>query len=136
MLCGDPVALSVTVIAAEIGPVTVGEKWPWMVHVALAARLVQPVFENWNEEAPDPVTAMLEKVTVVVPVLVTVTVCEALLVATVCAAKDRLVAESEMVAGPPPPVPLSAMVCGEPLAESVTVIVAVNGPVVVGAKCP
>jgi hypothetical protein len=136
ILCGDPVALSVMVIEAVTAPVADGEKCPWMVQVRLAARLVQPMFENWNEDAPVPVTAMLVNFTVVVPVLVTVTVCEALLVPTVCGPNDKVFAESEIVAGPPPPVPLSAMLCGDPLAESVMAMVAVSGPVVVGEKCP
>jgi hypothetical protein len=39
MVCGEPLALSVIVIVAGRAPVVVGEKWPWMVQLAPAARL-------------------------------------------------------------------------------------------------
>jgi len=39
-------------------------------------------------------------------------------------------------AGGATPVPLNAMVCGEPAVLSVIMTVAFNGPAAVGAKCP
>ena len=65
---------------------------------------------------------------------VRVTDCEADVPPTGTLPKDRLVAESDAVGRPP--VPLTEMVCGEGLALSVIVMVAVSGPSTVGAKCP
>jgi len=82
MLCGEPGALSVMVTAAESGPAVVGVKCPWMEQFAPAARLDPQLFANTNEEASVPVTAMLEMDRAMVPVLVKVTLCEALVVLT------------------------------------------------------
>ena len=82
MLCGDPVALSVMVTAAESGPVVAGVKWPWMVQVPATGTVAPQLFANTNEEASVPVTAMLEMDKGMVPVLVRVTICEALVVPT------------------------------------------------------
>ena len=78
MLCGEPLALSVMVTAALSAPVVVGVKWPWMVQLAPPATLVPQLFANTNEEASVPVTAMLVMSKGAVPVLVSVTDCDAL----------------------------------------------------------
>jgi len=82
MVCGDPVALSVMTTVAEYEPVAIGAKWPWMVQLAPMARLAPQVLAKSKEDAPAPVTAMLVMVSADVPVLVRVTLCEALLVPT------------------------------------------------------
>jgi hypothetical protein len=58
-VCDPPATLSVIVMAAVIVPVVVGAKWPWIVQFAPADTLVPQLFENANEEAFAPVTAML-----------------------------------------------------------------------------
>ena len=131
MDCCDAVALSVMVTAAVSEPPSVGVKWPWMVQVPATGTVAAQLFANTNEEASVPVTAMLEMDKGMVPVLVRVTDCEALVAPTWVIPKARLVAVSDMEV---PPVPLRVMVCGEPLALSVMVIDAVNGPAADGVK--
>jgi len=92
------------------------------------------VFENTKEEASNPVTAMFEMVSGTAPLFVNVTDCEALCTPTAILPNVRLVADR--VGAGANPVPLSAMVCGEPLASSVMVTVAVNGPSALGFKVP
>jgi hypothetical protein len=134
IVCGEPAALSVIVIAAVFAPLAVGPKCPWMVQFAPTARLVPQVLANTNWDAPVPVTAMLVMVSAAVPVLVMVTVCEPLDCPTVTEPKARLAADK--VTGGVSPVPLSEMLCGESLALSVMVMAAVKAPTAVGAKCP
>lgn len=61
-----------------------------------------------------------------------VTACAALVVPTPCDAKVRVLALSTPV--PPCPVPLSAMLCGLPVALLVTVTLPVRAPLAVGLK--
>jgi len=82
MLCGDPLALSVMVTAAESGPVVVGVKWPWIEQLAPAARLLPQELAKTNEDASVPVTAMLVIDIGDTLVLVNVTDCERLVVST------------------------------------------------------
>ena len=90
-----------------------------MVQFAPAARLVPQLFANANEEAFVPVTAMLEMVKTPVPVLVKVTVCEALLEPSFTEPNGRLVADSFTTGRlVPVPVPVREIDCGEPLALS------------------
>jgi hypothetical protein len=135
MLCGEPLALSVMVTAAVSAPVAAGVKWPWMVQLAPPATLVPQLFANTNEEASAPVTAMLVMAKGPVPVLVSVTDCDALVTPTGSPAKDKLLADRD-TAGGVRPVPDSAMLCGEPLALSVMVTAAVSAPVAAGVKWP
>lgn len=118
---------------AVSGPVAVGVKCPWMVQLAPAARLVAQLFAKTNEDASAPVTAMPVMVRVEAPVLVNVTLCEALEVPTGWTPYDRLVEESDTVVWP---VPLSEIDCGEPPALSVMAIEAVSAPATMGVKCP
>jgi len=106
-----------------------------MVQFAPAATLVPQLFANPNEEAFVPVTAMLVTVRVPVPVLVSVTDCDALVAPGWTEPNERLVAERE-TAGAPVPVPLREIDCGELAALSVMVMAAVNAPEVAGAKWP
>jgi hypothetical protein len=135
MLCGDPLALSVIVIAAVSAPVVAGVKWPWIVQFAPAARLDPQLFANMNDDASLPVMLILVMDRVVPPVLVKVTLWEALVVPTAWVPNDRLVADRD-TAGGVVPVPVREIDCGESLALSVMVIAAVSAPEVVGPKCP
>jgi len=74
---------------------------------------------------------MLLMRSVALPVLVKVTLCDALDVPTAWLPNERLVADNDTV-----PVPVSAIDCGEPVALSVIVTAAVTAPAAVGAKCP
>jgi len=100
MLCGEPLALSVMVTAAVSAPVVAGVKWPWMAQFAPAATLVPQLFANTKEEASAPVTAMLVMVKGPVPVLVSVTDCDALVAPGLIEPNERLVAE-RVTAGAP-----------------------------------
>ena len=105
-----------------------------MLQFAPAARLVPQLLANTNEEAFVPVRAMLVMDKVALPVLVKVTACDAVAVPTAEEPNDKLVAES--VAPGPRPVPLTATLCGVPVALSVIRMAAVSAPPVKGAKCP
>ena len=80
-------------MAAVSAPVAAGVKWPWMVQFAPPATLVPQLFENTNEEASAPVTAMLVMARGPVPVLVSVTDCDALVAPGSTVPNERLVAE-------------------------------------------
>ena len=101
---------------------------------APAAKLVPQLLANTNDEAFAPVTAMLVIVSVALPVLVNVTDFDALAVPTVTSPNGKLVAESVTVVFVP--VPVSAMLCGVPVAVSVMVIAAFSAPGAAGSKCP
>ena len=118
-------------------PVAVGVKWPWMVQFAPTARLEPQVVANTNEEASVPVTAMPVITSGLAPVLVSVTVCDGLVVPTAWLTKVKLGGEKETVVElSATPVPLRAMACGDPTAVSVMVTVAVSAPATIGAKWP
>lgn len=70
--------------AAVIAPVAAGVKCPWIVQLAPAARLDPQLERNTNEAAFVPVTPMLVILKDTLPVLVSVTDCEALVVPTAC----------------------------------------------------
>ena len=80
MLCGEPLALSVMVMAAVSVPVAAGVKWPWMVQLAPPRTLEPQLFAKTKEDASAPVTVMLLISSVTPPVLVSVADCEALVV--------------------------------------------------------
>jgi len=134
IVCGEFPAVSVMVTAAVNAPVAVGPKCPWMVQVAPAAMLVPQVFANRNDDAFVPVTAMLVNVSVAVPLLVSVTVCDPLVEPTATVPNERLVAES--VTPAPWPVPVSAIICGDPTALSVIATAPASAPPVTGSKFP
>ena len=114
------------VTEAVSAPFTMGAKCPWMVQFAPAARLVPQLFANTNEEALVPVTAMLEIERVALPEFTKVTNFDAVAVPTGDEPKDRLVVE-RVTAGPRP-VPVRAMVCGDPVALSMIVMAAFRVP--------
>jgi len=61
------------VTAAFNAPADVGAKWPWMVQLAPAARLVPQLLANTHDDAFVPVTAMLVIGNAALPTLVMVT---------------------------------------------------------------
>jgi len=131
--CGELDALSVMVMAAVSAPVAAGVKWPWIVQFAPAATLAPQLFANRNEEASAPVTPILDILTATAPVLVKVICFDAVVAPISSAPNATLDDESEIVV---PPVPVSAIDCGEPAASSAIVTAAVIAPPAVGAKCP
>jgi len=134
MVCGEVAAPSLMVTAAVSAPETVGAKWPWMVQLAPAARLVPQLFAKTKEDVSAPVSVMLVIDNAEFPLLVSVTVCELPVEPTFTDPKDRLVADR--LTGGLTPVPLSVMVCGDVEALSVMVTNAVRVPAVMGAKWP
>jgi len=134
MVCGEPAALSTTVMAAGKAPVVVGSKCPWMLQFAPAARLVPQEFAKVYEDAFAPVTVMLVIVKAAVPVFVKVTYCDAVAVPTLSVPNATLVVD-KVTAGPNP-VPVNAILCGDPPALSVIETAAASAPPVVGSKSP
>jgi hypothetical protein len=137
MLCGELVALSVMVMVAVRALGATGAKWPWMEQLDSEARLVGQLLANTNEEASAPATLMLEMVRAAPPKLVRVIDCDAVAEPTFSEPNDKLVADKD-TAGPAgrSPVPLNAIVSGEPAPVYVRVMVALNAPTAVGAKWP
>ena len=100
-------ALSVMVMAAVSGPALVGVKCPWTMQLAPAARLAPQLFAKTKEEASVPVTAMLAMDSGAPPGLDIVTDCDALVVPTDCAAKERLMLDRDSAGAVPVPVRLT-----------------------------
>ena len=75
--CGEPEALSVTVIAAASAPANCGVKVTETMQLALAASAVPQVLVWLNALALTPVMAMLLTVSAAVPGLESVIVCAA-----------------------------------------------------------
>ena len=114
-------------------PAAVGVKITEIAQPVPAATLVPQVFV-W---AKSPDVAIDEMVSPAVPELVSVTVCGALAVPSVCEANVRLLGESitagDVITGTAP-VPLNVTVWGDPLALSVIVSIPVRAPTAVGVK--
>jgi hypothetical protein len=138
MDCGLPVALSVTVIDAARAPAAVGEKVALMEQAEPAARLPEPTGHVSPEivKSPGlvPPNVTLLKVTGLFPLLVSVTLCAALVVPVLRKAKVRLAGLIPNVNVGTWPAPLSPMDCGLPVALSVREIEAVRAPLAVGEK--
>jgi hypothetical protein len=90
-VCGLPLALSVMVRVPLRVPVAVGVKVTLIAQVEPAATPLPQLFVS----AKSPVVAMLEKCTGVVPLLVKVTACAALVVPTAWLANVKLVVDCE-----------------------------------------
>jgi len=138
-LCGLPVALSAMFNVAVRVPVAPGVNNTLIVQLAPAASVpvgLQTAPEDGAGTAKSPAFVPLivkpVKLTVVVPVFVTVTLSAALVVLTVCDSNVRLLGVNVTVAAPPVPVPVNVTVCGLPVALSVNTIVPVRVPVAVG----
>ena len=127
-MCGLPAALSVIVTAPVRVPVAVG------VNLTLILQLDPTVTDEPHVlvREKSPLAAMLLIFSAAVPVFLNVTLCEGLVVPTVCEPKLKLVDDRLTTGSVPMPVRLT--VCGLPVALSVTVIVPGWLPVAVGVK--
>lgn len=104
------------------------------MQLELAASVVPQLLTSRNDASPVPLSTIEVRLTgVVVLLLVTVTVCAALVLFDACDAKVNEVAESVSVAGLTP-VPVRATDCVVGLALSVKTSVADLAPKAVGAK--
>ncbi|HVO88269.1 MAG TPA: hypothetical protein VMV45_06985, partial [Casimicrobiaceae bacterium] len=131
IVCGLPAPLLVMVMVPLRAPVAAGVNVIEIVHVALALSVVQPELDTPNSEGA--LLAMPEMATALPPVLVTVTLCAALVVPTVCVPKLTLAWNDNCPGGAPGvPVPLTLIVCGLPAPLLAMVMVAVRGPVAAG----
>ena len=129
--CGLFPAESVNRRVAVRAPPAVGVNVTLTVQLPEPARAVPQVFaEMAKSPAFVPEIAMLLKLTGDVPPLVNVTVCGALVVATVVAVKVKLVGDTVALAAAP--VPDSTTACGLFAAESVNAREAVRAPAAVG----
>jgi hypothetical protein len=128
-LAGFWLLLSVTVIVPKMGPEALGEKVTLIVQVVLGARLLGQLLLS-----PKLVlAAMLLMASTMVPVLVSVTTCGALVVPGFCGVvKVRLLGET--TAASVIPAPLRLTVCGALVVEMVTDNVPVRAPAAVGVK--
>jgi len=105
-----------------------------MLQFAPAARLVPQEFPKVNEEAFAPVIPMLLIANAWLPVLVMVMYCDAVADPTASLPNATLVGDRE-TAGPSP-VPVNAILCGDPKALSVILTDALRAPPVIGSKSP
>jgi len=103
-----------------------------MVQLLPAARVAPQVVVSAKLAALAPPKTMLPRFNVALPVLVSVTLEAALVVATLVVAKLMLVAESDAAGASP--VPLNATVCGEPVALSLMERAADSEPLETGVK--
>ena len=132
--CGLLLALSVTVTFAVRTPVVVGLKLTVMVQLAPAAKLVPQDWLPVKSPALAPVRAMLVILSAVLPGLVRVAVCEALVVPTTWLPKLRLAGDKVTVPATVAPVPLRATLCGLPVALSLMLSEALRVPAAAGVK--
>ncbi len=81
-----------------------------------------------------PVMPMEVMLSAALPVLLSVTICAALIVPTPWLAKVRLVADKLTIGAGAVPVPVKVTVCGLPVALSVMLTAALRVPVALGTK--
>jgi len=132
-VCGEPPALSVIVKVPARVPAAVGVKVTEIMQPDPAPTLVPQLFV-WAKSPDATIDAMVR---LAVPEFVIVIVCAALVVPSVCGEKVRLVSERVTVGAVTTgaiPVPVSATVCGEPLALSAIVSNPARVPTTVGAN--
>jgi hypothetical protein len=128
--CGLPEALSVMLRVPVRVPEAVGLKVTLMLQLAPAATELPQL----SVSAKSPLAEILVIVKLTVPVLVSVTVCAALVVPTVWLANVNEEAERLTVVVGAVPVPVRLTVCGLPEALSVMLKVPVRVPEAVGVK--
>jgi len=133
-VCGLPVAESAIISEPVRVPFAVGVNVTVTVHEPPAgippSVLQLPEFAT----AKSPLAVKLVKLTVTVPVFVTVTLCAGLVVFSACRANVKLVGAIVTVDPEPVAVPVSVTVCGLPVALSAIVSAPVSTPVARGAK--
>ena len=134
-LCGEPEALSVNTMAEDRAPVEDGVNTTDTVQVPPeGATDAHPVGVGTKSPELVPCETIDVMVSAALPELVTVKVCGAEVVPTVCELKVRLRGATPKLAVAVIAVPLMGTVCGEPAALSVTDMLAVRVPEVVGLK--
>jgi hypothetical protein len=126
---GLPTALSVIVSVAVRVPLAVGSKKTPIEQLAPATKLLPHEFSTPKSLE---LVATFEIVSAVLPALVTVTVCGSPLVPTYWL--GNVIVLGDTVPPAPEVLPLSATVCGLPIAESAILTFAVNVPTLVGAN--
>ena len=131
-ICGPPAALSEMVTAAVRLPTAVGVKITLIVQLPCAASELPQVEVSGKSATLAPVTVMLVKVRVALPLLVTVTVWAGALVPSNWLPKVRMPAERPTP--PERPVPVRFTVCGLPAALSVNTTEAVRVPAALGVN--
>jgi hypothetical protein len=131
-VCGLPVALSEMVTVAVRLPTAAGVKITLIVQLPCTASELPQVDVSGKSEALAPVTAMLLKFKVALPLLVMVTVWAAALVPTDWLPKVRMLAERPTAADKP--VPVKFTVWGLPVALSVNTTDAVRVPAALGVN--
>jgi len=131
-VCGLFGASSVMVIAPVRFPAALGLKVTLRVQLAPAATLAPQVPVQAKSLRSAPVMEILARCRVAVPVLLSVTGWDALLVPTRCSPKSKL--SGVRLTRGWVPFPDSATVCGLPGASSVMVRLPLRAPVVVGEK--
>jgi len=131
--CGLPSPSLVTVTTALRSPAAAGVNVTAMLHVPAGATVVQPGAETANSAGA--LLVMLEMVTAVPPLLVTVTVCGPEVVPMRCGPSASVDGNVSCPwTGADAPVPLAATICGLPVPLLVTVMLAVRAPVADGVK--
>ena len=134
-VCGEPVALSVTSRLPVTLPAMAGEKVTEMVQLAPAASDGPQLLVSLNRPISGELGAVMPvMVNGTLPVLLSVTVCAAEVVPAVA---EKLSDEGESEAtgrGAAVPIPVKLIICGEPVALSLTRMLPVTLPVVIGAK--
>jgi hypothetical protein len=134
-VCGDPVALSTTEIAALRLPLAAGVNVTVMVQLAPAAREAPQLFDWPKLVAFVPVTEMLVMVSAAVPPFDRVIGSDVADVPiSVPGNASGFGLSAACGVGAAVPVPVKVMVCGEPLALSATESVAVKPVVEAGVK--
>jgi len=128
--------LDVMLNAPESAPVVCGRKETMALQLLLAGRVARQVSRVVKEVGLAPVKEMPVMVMAEAVVLVMVTTWPGLTLPTFV--EPKVSVAGVMVRGlvVPVPVPVSEMVCGDPLALSAMVMAAVNAPVMVGPKWP
>ena len=130
-VCGDPVTLSAMLTDAVRVPAAVGLNVTVMAQLAPTARVAAHVVVSLKSAELAPVIEIAIDVIATAPVFLTVMACVALLLPTVVLAK---VSDAGVIVTGATAVPESATDCGEPVALSATLTVAVRLPVAVGLK--
>jgi hypothetical protein len=133
---GEPLALSVMLMAADFAPVETGLKVTETVQLAPAAREPPQVFVNEKSSACPPPSVIELIASALTPELVTVTVFDPEVPSTFSLPNANDVALN-LTAGAEPaatPVPLKLTIWGEPPAVSVIWMAAVLVPVATGLK--
>jgi hypothetical protein len=133
-VCGDPAALSATVRVALKLATDAGVNVMLMLQLDPAASDEPQVLVCEKSVGLAPVMVMPLMVSAALPVLESVAVCEAVVVPLVDVKLSVAGVRDAMGAGGTAPVPVRAMLCGEPVALSVIETVAVSLPGVVGAN--